>query len=143
MAAPVTLALSALLGAVSGGGLDAAEACFDALDYECAEDQLVGVLAQSDSPRGEVVRARLLDAQLALARRDDARARAAVRALFAAAPDYVADRRLPPRLSALLDAERRATAGALASSGRLMSTGCSLSNTRLQRWRSCSRFTVW
>jgi hypothetical protein len=134
VAAPVTLALSALLGAVSGGGLDAAEACFDALDYECAEDQLVGVLAQSDSPRGEVVRARLLDAQLALARRDDARARAAVRALFAAAPDYVADRRLPPRLSALLDAERPAPPRRLAGFARIDATSLRLFGHDGDRW---------
>lgn len=122
------------MGAVSTGSIDAAEACFDALDYECAEDHLLGVLAQGDRPRAEVVRARLLDAQLALARRDDARARAAVRALFAAAPDYVADRRLPPRLSALLETERPAPPRSLGGFARLDGTSLRLFGADSDRW---------
>lgn len=86
--------------------LEAASACFDAVDYDCAEERLAAAWGVGGLATDAALRARLLEAQLALARRDEPRARNAVRAVFSLAPDFTADERLPPRLRALVDEER-------------------------------------
>lgn len=86
--------------------LEAAAACFEVVDYDCAAEKLLIVWGIGGLGLEAEVRARLLEAQLALAQREEQRARKAVRALLAVAPDYVADTRLPPRLRAMLEEER-------------------------------------
>ncbi len=86
--------------------LEAAAACFEAVDYDCAEERLAAAWGAGALDADATVRARLLEAQLALARRDEPRARKAVRAVFSLLPDFVADDRLPPRLRTIVDEER-------------------------------------
>lgn len=86
--------------------LEAAAACFDAVDYDCAEERLLVVFTTGGLPAEAELRAHLLEAQLALAQREEARARKAVRAIFAIDASFQGEARLPPRLRELLDAER-------------------------------------
>ena len=86
--------------------LEAAAACFEAVDYDCAEEKLLVAWGRGDLSPEAQLRARLLEAQIALAQRDEARARRSVRALLALEPAYAPDSRLPPRLRELIEAER-------------------------------------
>ena len=100
------LVLSVLLLAPGGAApaLDAAVRCYDELDYACAEERLAEALA-SDLTSAQRQLARLHDALLAVAHRDEARARRAVRALLAADPTFEPGA-VPPRLRALIEEER-------------------------------------
>ena len=128
------LAALATVPAPADLGLEAAEACFEALDYDCADDRLLAVLTRGPVDTAEIVRARILDAQLALARRDDARARTAVRALLAADPAYVPDRRVSPKLVALIDRERPPPPRPLAAFARAEGTSFRLFGRDSERW---------
>lgn len=86
--------------------LEAATACFEAVDYECAEEKLLVAWGVGGLSTEAQVRARLLEAQLALAQREEERARKLLRSLLALEPAYVPDPRLPPRLRELLESER-------------------------------------
>lgn len=86
--------------------LEAAAACFEAVDYDCAAEKLLIVWGIGGLDAPAEVRARLLEAQIALAQREEPRARKALRALLVAAPEYTPDARLPPRLRAMIEEER-------------------------------------
>lgn len=85
--------------------LEAAIACFEVVDYDCVEVRLQEAL-RGPLTRASEVQARLYEAQLALARRDELRARVALSALLALSPDYVPEPRLPPRLRVLIEEQR-------------------------------------
>jgi hypothetical protein len=85
--------------------LDAAVGCYDALDYNCAEERLAEAVA-GDLDDAQRQRAHLYQALVALAFRDDARARAAVRALLADNPRFEPGPGLPLRFVRLVDEER-------------------------------------
>lgn len=89
---------------VAPGPLARAVACHDALDFECAEAALTAALAEGLSAEDQI-EARTLQARLALAYRDEPRARQAVRAVFALDPTH-RPRGVSPALRALFDAER-------------------------------------
>ncbi len=86
------------------GALDAAVACYEGLDYACAEERLTEALAAGLAPADQV-RARRYEALLALAFRDEARMRRAARAIYAIDSHWVATD-LPPRLAAIFAEER-------------------------------------
>ena len=85
--------------------LEKAIDCYDGLDYDCTEARLAEALA-GDLSDAALVQARYYQALVALAHRDEARARVAVRALLAAKSDFEPGPRAPPRLRALVDAAR-------------------------------------
>lgn len=88
----------------SPGPLDRAVACHEALDFECAEAALSAALAEGLSARDQI-QARTLQARLAMAYRDEPRARQAVRAVFALDPTHVPSG-VSPALRRIFDEER-------------------------------------
>ncbi|MEZ4467964.1 MAG: hypothetical protein R3F43_26895 [bacterium] len=84
--------------------LEAAVACYEGLDYACAEERLAEALAGGLAPADQI-RARRHEALLALAFRDEARMRRAARAIFAIDPTWAAGD-LPPSLAAIFAEER-------------------------------------
>ncbi|MCK6573430.1 hypothetical protein L6V77_20305 [Myxococcota bacterium] len=114
--------------------LEAAAACFDAVDYDCAEERLAAVWGGGGLETDAALRARLLEAQLALARRDEPRARKAVRAVFSLDPEFTADERLPPRLRALFDEERPPAPPLFRLAGRAGLTSWRLFGHDAERW---------
>lgn len=84
--------------------LQAAEACYEALDYDCAEARLAEALALPLEPP-QALAARRLDALLAFAFRDDARIRRAARAIYALQPDFRPDG-MPAQLVRIFEIER-------------------------------------
>lgn len=105
LAALIGLALSA--PAAEGppaDPLDAAIACYDDLDYVCADTRLAEALA-SDLAGPRRAEAHLYEALLALAWRDRIRARRAVRALLAIDPHFDPGQ-VPPPLAKLFEEER-------------------------------------
>lgn len=98
------LILVALLQASPPDALDAAIACYDELDYVCADARLAEALA-GDLAGQRRARAHLYEALLALAWRDRIRARRAVRALLAIDPAFDPGP-VPPPLAKLFDEER-------------------------------------
>lgn len=94
--------LIALLATPAGatGALEAAEACYDALDYQCAEARLDEALS-GELADAERERALVLQALVYVAYRDEGGARRAARALYALDPDFVPDEALPPTLRSI------------------------------------------
>ena len=86
--------------------LEGAVACFEAVDYDCAEEKLAVAWGAGTLRTEDAVRGRVIEAQIALARRDEAHARRAVTAILALDPTYVPDPRLPAHLRELIDQER-------------------------------------
>ncbi len=84
--------------------LDASIACYEQLDYVCADARLAEALA-SDLSGPRRARAHLYEALLALAWRDRIRARRAVRALLAIDPAFDPGP-VPPPLAKLFEEER-------------------------------------
>ncbi len=84
--------------------LDAAIACYEQLDYVCADQRLAEALA-GDVAGPRRAQAHLYEALLALAWRDNIRARRAVRALLAIDPAFDPGQ-VPPPLAKLFDEER-------------------------------------
>ncbi|MCA9538737.1 MAG: hypothetical protein KC620_07610 [Myxococcales bacterium] len=100
----IALLIVLLAPTPADAALDAAVQCYADLDYACAEARLAEALAGELSPEREV-QARLHEALLALAWRDEPRARRAVRALYAIDPQHRAEG-VPPQLARLLEEER-------------------------------------
>ncbi len=98
----MTLLLAAVLLATPEVALEAAIRCYDDLDYACAEERLAEALAGGLAGEDRE-RARLYEALLATAFRDEPRARRAVRALLGIDPAYDPGPRVPPRLRALFE----------------------------------------
>ncbi len=97
----MTLLLALLLGSPAAS-LEAAVACYEDLDYACAEEHLAVALAGGlEGPARE--RARLYEALLATAFRDTPRAKRAVRALLDIDPLYDPGPDVPPQLRKLVD----------------------------------------
>lgn len=122
--------------------LEAAAACFEAVDYECAEEKLLVAWGIGGLPHEAQVRARLLDAQLALAQRDELRARKVVRALLDLEPAYAPDPRLPPRLRELIEAERPPPPTLVRPAGRAGLTSWRLFAHDGERWSDGLGFEV-
>lgn len=114
--------------------LEAAAACFDAVDYDCAEERLAAAFSAGGLFADAELRARLLEAELALARRDEPRARRAIRTVFALAPDFKPDERLPPRVRALFDEERPPAPPLFRLAGRAGLTSWRLFGHDGERW---------
>lgn len=93
-----------MLLALSTPPLDAAQTCYEALDYDCAEARLAEALAQPLDPT-QAIRARRLDALLAFAFRDDARIRRAARAIYALDPLF-RPIGMPKQLARIFEIER-------------------------------------
>ena len=100
----IALLIVLLAPTPADAALDAAVQCYADLDYACAEARLAEALAGELSPEREV-QARLHEALLALAWRDEPRARRAVRALYAIDPQHRAEG-VSPQLARLLEEER-------------------------------------
>lgn len=98
-------ALAVLVMGNAHAALDAAVACYEELDYACAEERLAEALAGGlDGPQRE--RARLYEALLATAFRDLPRARRAVGALLDMDPLYDPGPSIPPTLRELIESLR-------------------------------------
>ncbi len=81
-----------------------AEACYEEVDYECAEARLAEALA-GELPSAVMARARLYEALLAIAWRDQPRARRAVAAIMAIDPLFEPGP-LPAQLARIFNEER-------------------------------------
>ncbi len=93
------------LNAGPQAALEAAIACYEDLDYACAEERLAESLSGGlEGPARQ--RARLYEALLAVAFRDTPRARRAVRALLEIDPGYDPGLSVPPQLRDLFEQER-------------------------------------
>ncbi|MCB9546205.1 MAG: hypothetical protein H6706_10170 [Myxococcales bacterium] len=125
------LVLLALL-APPEAALEAAIACYDGLDYTCAEERLAEALAGGLSPADQI-RARRHEALLALAFRDEARMRRAARAIFAIQPDWEGSD-LPPRLAAIFAEERPLPPPPPRALGRLDVTSLRPTGSDADRW---------
>ena len=86
--------------------LGAAQDCYDALDYVCADQQLALVLRKPQT-KPVMLQARRLDLLLAFAWRDDARMQLAAKRLFELSPKLMLDG-FPPEVRTLLEANRPA-----------------------------------
>lgn len=96
------MALTLLLLATPETALAEAIACYEFLDYACAEEHLAVALAGGlEGPARE--RARIYEALLATAFRDMPRARRAVRALLDIDPTFDPGPDVPPQLRKLVD----------------------------------------
>ena len=112
------------------GALGAAIDCDDGLDYDCTEARLAEALS-GDLDDPALVQARYYQALVALAHRDEARARLAVRALLAAKPDFEPGPRAPPGLRALVEEARPVR---LAWAGRIDGTWTQLFSQDDAQW---------
>ncbi|MGK0360459.1 MAG: hypothetical protein ACI9U2_002772 [Bradymonadia bacterium] len=112
--------------------LDAAAACYEALDYDCAEARLVEALARP-LPLKQTLAARRLDALLAFAFRDDARVRRAARAIFALQPDFQPTG-MPPQLARIFEIERPTPPPPPGLHARLDMTVTTLTGNDADRW---------
>jgi len=129
----ITALVVALSAPPAVAALDSAEACYAALELDCAEEGLAQALAADLAPAA-LVRARLLDARLGLAHRDQARARAAVRALLAVDPGFELGPRDHPELRALIAEERPEPPPAMAPFVRVDVDSIRLSGDDGDRW---------
>lgn len=112
--------------------LDAATACYEALDYDCAEARLAEALARPQPPV-QTLAARRLDALLAFAFRDDARVRRAARAIFALKPDFQPTG-MPRQLARIFEIERPAPPPPPGVHGRLDMAVTTLTGNDADRW---------
>lgn len=112
--------------------LDAAQTCYDALDYDCAEARLAEALAQP-LPPDQAIRARRLDALLAFAFRDDARIRRAARAIYALDPQFEPVG-MPKQLARIFEIERPAPAPPPGLHARLDTTTTVLTGHDAEQW---------
>ena len=113
--------------------LEAAIRCYDDLDYACAEERLAEALAGGLEGSARE-RARLYEALLATAFRDEPRARRAVRALLGIAPPYDPGPRVPPKLRALFEALRPAPVPPPAPLARADFTSVQLLGRDAEQW---------
>lgn len=95
-----SLSAFALLLTGSSPALDAAQRCYDELDYQCAERRLAEAL-EADLPQAERVQALHLQALVWFAYSDLVGARRAAQALYALDPTFTPDDQLPPTLRAV------------------------------------------
>ena len=121
-----------LLAPNAHGTLEALTQCYDVLDYTCAETHLAEVFAQQPTA-GQAVSARHYEALLALAFRDDARMRRAVRAIYAIDPTYLAHAD-PPKLMAAFAELRPMPSPPLRLLVRLDGNSFTTVGTDAQRW---------
>jgi hypothetical protein len=97
--------LAALALSPAESALEAGVACYEGLDYVCADERIAEALAKGLEGRA-LERARYYQAQVALAFRDEARARTAVRALLAVNPRFEPEPGAPQKLRWMIEQER-------------------------------------
>lgn len=117
---------------VAQGPLTAATACYEALDYDCAEARLIEALARP-LPPAQALAARRLDALLAFAFRDDARVRRAARAIFALQPEF-RPTGMPPQLARIFEIERPSPPPPPGMHARLDMAVTTLTGNDADRW---------
>ena len=114
--------------------LERGVACYEALDYACAETALAEALAVP-LDREKAVRARHYQALVSLANRDEPAARRAVRALLVLDPEFAPGRQAPPRLRAIVDETRqRDVDPRIAPVARVDATSIRVFGADAERW---------
>lgn len=121
-----------MLLALSTPPLEAAQACYEALDYDCAEARLAEALARK-LPPAEAISARRLDALLAFAFRDDARIRRAARAIYALDQQFQPTG-MPRQLARIFEIERPAPPPPPGLHGRLDGSTTLLTGHDAEQW---------
>jgi hypothetical protein len=121
-----------LTPAVAPPALERAVRCYEQLDYPCAEERLAEALAGPLTPP-QIVQARHYQALLAVAWRDEGRARRAVQAIFAVDPHYQPGE-VPPQLARLFVQERPEPPPAPRPLARLDATTTMLFAGDAERW---------
>ncbi len=127
------LLLAALALSPAETALEAGIACYEGLDYVCADERIAEALAKG-LEGAALERARYYQAQVALAFRDEARARTAVRALLAANPRYQPEPGAPQRLRWLIEQERPEPPPAWRPLARADVTSIRLFGQDAERW---------